>query len=84
MYPWNADGYPVFGRPLKDGPIALPPDETPSMTGKVYVFDQLSVHSERSMAPEAPTIVLRELIQGKLDTCLAINLHETDLGPNWI
>jgi hypothetical protein len=56
-------------------------DHPPSMLGKVYVFDQLTVHSEKSMSASAPPVVLREILKGKITTGTSINLHETDLGP---
>jgi mannose-6-phosphate isomerase-like protein (cupin superfamily) len=52
-----------------------------TLPGKVLIFDELKVHSEKSMSPDAPPIVLRELVRGNLRTGLAINLHESDLGP---
>jgi hypothetical protein len=51
------------------------------LPGKVYVFDQLKPHSEKSLSPDAPPIVLRDLFRGNLQGGLPITLHESVLGP---
>jgi hypothetical protein len=51
------------------------------LPGKVYVFDQLKPHSEKSLDPSKPPIVLRDLFKGSLQGGLPITLHESVLGP---
>jgi hypothetical protein len=60
---------------------ALAPDTPPSIPGKVYIFDQLPSHSEKSLKADAPPIVLRELVRGTLSSGINMNLHESDMGP---
>jgi hypothetical protein len=60
-----------------DAPVGAA-DVLPS---KVYVFDQLKPHSEKSLSPDAPPIVLRDLFRGNLQGGLPITLHESVLGP---
>jgi hypothetical protein len=60
---------------------AVLPDQTPSGKGKVMIFDQLTPHSEKSLKPDAPPIVLRELVRATLSSGININLHESDMGP---
>src|ERR1700761_2444815 len=54
------------------------------LPGKVYVFDQLKPHSEKSLSPDAPPIVLRDLFKGSLQGGLPITLHESVMGPHGI
>jgi hypothetical protein len=48
------------------------------LPGKVYVFGQLKPHSEKSLSPDAPPIVLRDLFRGNLQDGLPITLHEIE------
>jgi hypothetical protein len=45
------------------------------------VFDQLKPHSEKSLNPDAPLIVLRDLFRGNLQGGLPITPHESVLVP---
>jgi Cupin domain len=60
---------------------SVPTAAAGALPGKVYVFDQLKPHSEKSMSPDAPPIVLRDLFKGSLQGGLPITLHESVLGP---
>src|ERR1700748_1592582 len=58
-----------------------PAAATEVLPGKVYVFDRLKPHSEKSMYADKPPIVLRDLFKGSLQGGLPITLHESVLGP---
>jgi hypothetical protein len=59
--------------------------ETPAtLPGKVLIFDQLQSRSEKNMNADAPPIVLRELVKGKLSTGINISLHVSDMGPHGV
>jgi hypothetical protein len=59
--------------------------ETPAtLSGKVLIFDQLPSRSEKSMNADAPPIVLRELVRGKLSSGINISFHESDMGPHGV
>jgi hypothetical protein len=60
---------------------SAPAEAIKALPGKVYLFDELKPKSEKSLSPNAPPIVIRDLFGGNLQGGLPITLHESVLGP---